>query len=91
MVKPIIILGTSCLGGYLIMRSISLIFGNYLDENAIIDLIKNQEYDQLLEMRNNWVYLYLGIWLVLTLIGTIYQCCKSGKNKNEKEKGLLKK
>ena len=86
MVKPIIILGTSCLGGYLIMRGASLILGNYLDENAIIDLIKNQEYEQLVQIRNNWVYGYLGSWLILTVGGTIYQCIKSGKKKEKTDK-----
>ena len=77
--KPIIILGTSVFGGYLAMRGVSFIAGNYLDEGLIIDLIKNKEYEQLKEMRDGWTYAYLGSWIILTIAGTIIQC----KNKNK--------
>ena len=72
--KVIIILGTSLLGGYLAMRGVSLIVGNYLDEGYIIDLIKNQEYDQLKELRDGWVFGYLGAWTLLFIIGLVIQC-----------------
>ena len=41
--KSIIIIGTSFLGGYIAMRGVSVIFGNYLDEGQFADLIKNDE------------------------------------------------
>ena len=70
----IIIMGTSILGGYLAMRGVSLIFGNYLDEGYLIDLIKNQEYDQLKDIRDGWVFGYLGAWALLSIIGIFVQC-----------------
>ena len=70
----IIIMGTSILGGYLAMRGVSLIAGNYLDEGYLIDLIKNQEYDQLKEIRDGWVFGYLGAWVILTIAGICIQC-----------------
>jgi len=70
----IIIFGTSILGGYLAMRGVSLIAGNYFDEGLLIDLIKNQEYDQLKEIRDGWVFGYLGAWAILTVVGIFVQC-----------------
>ena len=70
----IIIMGTSILGGYLAMRGVSLIVGNYLDEGYLIDLIKNQEYDQLKDIRDGWVFGYLGAWALLSIIGIFVQC-----------------
>lgn len=71
---PILILGLSVFGGYLAMRGVSLVAGNYLDEGLVIDLIKNKEWEQLKEMRTPWVYAYLGSWAALAAIGTIVQC-----------------
>ncbi len=70
----IIIMGTSILGGYLAMRGASLIVGNYLDEGYLIDLIKNQEYDQLKDIRDGWVFGYLGAWIILSIVGIFIQC-----------------
>ena len=78
----IIVLGTSILGGYLAMRGVSLIVGNYLDEGYLIDLIKNQEYDQLRNIRDGWVFGYLGAWALLSIIGIIVQC-KHFKQSNQ--------
>ena len=55
-----------------------------LDEGMTIDLIKNQEWDQLKEMRNSWIYAYLGTWLALTIAGTIVQCRYHRKEKEHK-------
>ena len=70
----IIIMGTSILGGYLAMRGVSLIAGNYIDEGYLIDLIKNQEYDQLKEIRDGWVFGYLGACALLSIVGICIQC-----------------
>ena len=67
-------MGTSILGGYLAMRGVSLIAGNYIDEGYLIDLIKNQEYDQLKEIRDGWVFGYLGAWALLSIVGICIQC-----------------
>ena len=80
--NPIIILGTAVFGGYLAMRGISLIAGNYLDEGYIIDLIKDKEWDQLKDIRDGWTYAYLGAWLVLAVAGIIVQCKNAKKSKS---------
>ena len=73
-VDAIIIIGTSLIGGYIAMRGVSTLFGNYIDEGQFVDLIKNGEYEQLKELRSGWVYAYLGIWIILTIFGIYYQC-----------------
>ena len=78
---PILILGLAVFGGYLAMRGVSLVAGNYLDEGLVIDLIKNKEWEQLKELRTPWVYAYLGSWAVLAAIGTIVQCIYFKKEK----------
>ena len=86
--KSIIIIGTSLLGGYIAMRGVTIIFGNYIDEGQFVDLIKNGEFEQLKELQNGWTYAYLGLWLVLTVFGTYYQCYgykKSDKNSSNNE------
>ena len=80
--NPIIILGTAVFGGYLAMRGISLIAGNYLDEGYIIDLIKDKEWDQLKEIRDGWTYAYLGAWVVLAVVGLFVQCKNAKKSKS---------
>jgi hypothetical protein len=82
---PILILGLSVFGGYLAMRGVSLVAGNYLDEGLVIDLIKNKEWEQLKELRSPWIYGYLGAWLLLGIIGTIVQCRYHRKDKNQKQ------
>lgn len=82
--KPIMILGTSVFGGYLAMRGVSFIAGNYLDEGYIIDLLKNKEYEQLKEIRDGWTYAYLGSWVILALAGTIIQCKHKDKPTSKK-------
>lgn len=81
--KYIIILATSVFGGYLMMRGVSLIAGNYLDEGLVIDLIKSKEWDELKEMRNGWTYAYLGSWIVLTVAGVYLQCTNNKKKKSK--------
>jgi hypothetical protein len=83
--KSIIIFATSFLGGYIAMRGVSVIFGNYIDEGQFVDLIRNGEYEQLKELRNGWTFAYLGLWLVLTIFGVYYQC-RGHKKSNENDK-----
>ena len=83
--KYVVIIGTAVLGGYLVMRGISLVAKNYLDESLVIDLIKNKEWDELKDMRNEWIYAYLGTWAILTVVGIYYQCKNNGKKKTNKD------
>ena len=74
LIKTVMILGTSLVGGYIFMRGVAVIFGNYINEEEFVDLIKNGEYEQIRDMKNGWVYLYVGIWLAMTVFGFFYQC-----------------
>ena len=85
LIKTVMILGTSLVGGYIVMRGVAVIFGNYIDEDQFVDLIKNGEYEQIRDMKNGWIYVYLGIWLVMIIFGFYYQCIGHKKNGNSKE------
>lgn len=87
--KYVVIIGTAVLGGYLVMRGISLVAKNYLDEALVIDLIKNKEWEELKDMRNQWIYAYLGTWIILSVAGIYYQC--KHKDKKNKSKDIEKK
>jgi hypothetical protein len=69
-----LIIGTCILGGYLAMRGVIAIFGEYMDEGEFVDLIKSGEIEQMKEIRNGWTYAYLGLWLVLMVLGLFCQC-----------------
>ena len=69
-----LIIGTCILGGYLAMRGVVAIFGEYIDEGEFVDLIKSGEVEQMKEIRNGWTFAYLGLWLVLLVGGLICQC-----------------
>ena len=72
--NSILIIGTAILGGYIAMRGFTTIFGEYIDEGQFADLMKSGELEQLEEIRNGWVFAYLGLWLFLVFGGIIYQC-----------------
>ena len=71
--KAVLIIGTAVLGGYITMRGFAIWFGNYNEEQEIIDLIKNQEYEQLKDVQNPWVFAYLGFWVLISFGGACYQ------------------
>ena len=80
-----IIFGTSIIGGYIVMRGVTFIFGNYMDEAEFVDLAKNGETEQLKDIKNGWVYAYLGLWLILSVVGIYYQCRKNREDNGEKD------
>ena len=81
--RVIIIIGTSVFGGYLVMRGISFVAGNYLDEGYVIDLLKNKEFEQLEEIRDGWIYAYLACWIILSILGIYIQCKKKDKEEEK--------
>ncbi len=52
-----------------------------MDEGQLLIIIKNGEYEQLIEIKNRWVFAYLGLWLSLNLFGIYYQCIGYKKEK----------
>ena len=86
LVNSVMIIGTSLLGGYIAMRGVSILFGNYMDEGQFADLIKNKEYEQLKHLKSGWTYAYLGLWLVLTVFGVYYQCIGHKKSSKSSSK-----
>lgn len=69
----IMVLSTSFIGAYALIRGISLMAGGYPDERQVIDLIQNGETDQLKTMLNGTVYAYLISMLVVAVAGAVIQ------------------
>ena len=80
LVTAVLIIGTSLVGGYISMRGVALIFGNYMDEKQFADLVKNGELEQLKDIKSKWTYAYIGLWIILTIFGIYYQCIGHKKN-----------
>ena len=93
-VETIVIIGTSIIGGYIVMRGVTLIFGNYMELAEFSDLAKSGEWEELKEIRNGWVYAYIGLWLILSIAGIYYQCYghkrRKGASDNKDEKDYKK-
>ena len=89
--EAIVIIGTSLVGGYIVMRGFTLIFDNYMELAEFADLAKNGEIEQLKDIKNGWVYAYLGLWLVVSAGGIYYQCYGHKKRKaNDDDKDYKK-
>ena len=80
-IEAIVIIGTSIIGGYIVMRGVTLIFDNYMELSEFADLAKNGEWEELKNIRNGWVFAYIGLWLVLSIVGLYYQCHGHKKRK----------
>ena len=68
------------------MRGFTLIFDNYMELAEFADLAKNGEIEQLKDIKNGWVYAYLGLWLVISVGGIWYQCVGYKKEKAKEAK-----
>ena len=89
--EAIVIIGTSLVGGYIVMRGFTLLFDNYMELAEFADLAKNGEIEQLKDIKNGWVYAYLGLWLVVSAGGIYYQCRLHKKKKaNDDDKDYKK-
>ena len=80
-IEAIVIIGTSIIGGYIVMRGVTLIFDNYMELSEFAGLAKNGEWEELKNIRNGWVFAYIGLWLVLSIVGLYYQCHGHKKRK----------
>ena len=80
-IEAIVIIGTSIIGGYIVMKGVILIFDNYMELSEFAGLAKNGEWEELKDIRNGWVFAYIGLWLVLSIVGLYYQCHGHKKRK----------
>ena len=71
--KPIIIFCTSLIGSYATIRGISFLAGGFPSEFTIIDLIKAGETEQIGELLDWSVYIYLVSIIVMTGLGVFIQ------------------
>lgn len=71
--KITIIISTSIIGGFMIIKGASLFIGHFPDEQQIIELIKAKEYEQLTDILTYHTYIYLAAWLALTIAGICLQ------------------
>ena len=74
------------IGGYLIIRGASFVIGHYPNESQMIDLIKHKEWEQLKEIRDNYVYIYYGAWILIAIIDTLVQFLLIGKDDSKSKK-----
>ena len=81
--KLMLIVSTSIMGGYLIIKGFSFFCGHFPSESEIIELIKNREYDQLSQIMTYHVYIYLIFWVILSVGGVVFQCHVTRKMTNK--------
>lgn len=84
--KHILVIGTSFIGAYAIVRGISFMAGHFPDERQIIDLIKHGEWAQVEKMMDWQVYVYLVCIILLGILGTTLQYFYFYKDYEEREK-----
>lgn len=65
----IFIFETSLIGAYLVLRAFAILFGGYIEDSELFDLIENGEYEQYKENKNGLIYFYFGLWVILSFTG----------------------
>merc|ERR1712032_540311 len=90
----VIILSTSFIGAYSLIRGLSLMIGGFPSEGMVVDLIEKKEWEQLKLLLTNSVYMYLIGMVICFFAGNIVQWVyfkddKDEKEKNDKNKGNL--
>ena len=85
------IFATALIGAYAVIRGISIFAGGFPNETTIADLVKNEETEQLKNLLTWIVYLYLGGWVILFVIGLVVQIkIFAADKKEEKNKETTK-
>jgi len=64
-----VVLATSLVGAYAIVRGISVFAGGYPDESYVMMLINHGEFQQFGRVFGSKIYLYIGLIFVFTAIG----------------------
>ena len=80
--KYLVIIATSVIGSYGVIRGFSVIFGGYPDESIIIDIIERGEKEQLKELFTVYFIIYL-VCLLLLIIGSIVVQLSINKDEDE--------
>ena len=79
------IFATALIGAYAVIRGISIFAGGFPNETTIADLVKNEETEQLKNLLTWIVYLYLGGWAILFVIGLVVQIKIFAADKEEEK------
>jgi len=69
----IMIISTSFVGAYALIRGVSFMAGGFPDERQVMELVSNKEWEQVSDMLNYKVYLYLAFFLIVGVAGMIIQ------------------
>lgn len=72
-VKHVLVFATSIIGGYAVVRGASLYLGHFPSESLIMDLVQHEEWDQLDDAFDGYVYAYLSAWVLLAVGGILWQ------------------
>ncbi len=76
----ILIIITSIIGAYAIMRAITFWIGGYPNESQLIELISKEEKDELRKLITFKFYIYIVVWILLTIGGIVFQIKKLDKD-----------
>ena len=80
----ILIIITSIIGGYSIMRAFTFWIGGYPNESQLIDLINKGETKEVKVLVSFKFYIYIVVWILLTIGGIVFQI-KTLKKKEDKD------
>lgn len=67
------------LGGFLITKSLGNIIGGFPSETLVITLLENMEYKQLSFKLNNFIYIYLGGWMIIFVTSQVFYNTKKSE------------
>ena len=82
----ILIIITSIIGAYTIMRAFTFWIGGYPNESQLIELISKEEKDELRKLITFKFYIYIVVWILLTIGGIVFQIKKLDKDDEDSPK-----
>eukprot|EP00340_Litonotus_pictus_P012296 CAMPEP_0170538258 /NCGR_PEP_ID=MMETSP0209-20121228/103204_1 /TAXON_ID=665100 ORGANISM="Litonotus pictus, Strain P1" /NCGR_SAMPLE_ID=MMETSP0209 /ASSEMBLY_ACC=CAM_ASM_000301 /LENGTH=197 /DNA_ID=CAMNT_0010839915 /DNA_START=533 /DNA_END=1122 /DNA_ORIENTATION=+ len=71
--KHLLIISTSIIGSYVLIRGSSYLIGGFPNEGEVLDLINDEEWEQLDDILDAKVYGYLAVFIVMLIGGLIVQ------------------
>ena len=81
----ILIIVTSLIGGYCIMRTATFWFNHYPSESELYDLLNKGEKEAYKELLDWYFFGYIAFWIILSVVGILVQCKIYNKIKKDKE------